>query len=132
MITSMSFYGCENFLDCVIGRRPFLYDKSFPSAVQNEYYYVDVRAEIENEPRDNDYDYYFDIYDELPEGLVYYEHHRTLTIEGTPQESGTFHITVHLFVEGPEFVNYTGDGVFYEDDYLCSNTTAKTYTLVIN
>ena len=83
------FFSCEDTLSCIIPKEPELPNKSFPIASTESYYYSDINAEINNEPRDDDYDYFFDVVG-LPLGMDYYVNYRRLSIEGTPLNSGTY------------------------------------------
>ncbi|WP_411894881.1 hypothetical protein [Winogradskyella sp. A2] len=120
---SISFFGCDDVFDCIIPREPELENKTFPIGSTETYYYIDLKAEINNEPRDQDYDYYFDVKG-LPLGMDYFVNFRTISIEGTPTEVGTFEITIFVDVDGP----FRDDGA---DDRLCNYSTSKTYTLII-
>lgn len=119
------FFGCSDLLTCIIPKEPELGNKEFPIGSINTYYYVDLDAGIRNEPRDNDYDYFFDV-EGLPLGLSYYVNFRTISIEGLPIEPGTYDITIYLEVDGP-FRNQDDD----VPEMLCGYTTSKTYNLII-
>ena len=119
------FFSCEDILECIIPKEPELANKEFPVGNTENYYYVDVRAEINNEPRDDDYDYYFDV-NGLPQGMDYFVNYRTISIEGTPEETGTFDVTIYLDVDGPFRNDFNDNG-----DVLCNYSTSKTYTLII-
>ena len=121
-LLSILFFSCREPL-CIFPREPELANREFPIGSTESYYYVDITAEINNEPRDDDYDYYFDVVG-LPEGVNYYVNYRTISLEGTPIESGTFDITIYLDVDGP-FRD------FDDDSDLCNYSTSKTYTLII-
>ena len=116
--------GCDDALSCLIPKEPELDNKSFPIGSIESYYYVDLKAEINNEPRDDDYDYYFEV-EGLPLGMDYFVNYRTISIEGTPDETGVFDITIYVDVEGP-FRDYDED-----PSPLCDYSTSKTYTLII-
>ncbi|WP_299368413.1 hypothetical protein [Winogradskyella sp.] len=118
-------FGCEDFFDCLIAREPSIPDKEFPIASTESFYYVDLTVEIENEPRDDDYDYYFHVRG-LPEGLDYFVSYRTISIEGTPLETGINRITIDLDVEGP-FRNGFDD----DSRELCNYSTSKTFLLIV-
>lgn len=119
------FVSCEDVLNCIIPKEPELGDREFPIGSTESYYYTELSAEINNEPRDDDYDYFFEV-EGLPEGLGYFVNFRTISIEGTPEEVGTFDITIYLSVDGPFRDNF-------DDDFeqLCSYSTSKTYTVII-
>ena len=123
ILFSVLFLNCEDFLDCVIPREPELQNKTFPIGTVDEYYYADLRAEINNEPRDQDYDYYFEVIG-LPLGMDYFVNFRTISIEGTPLETGTFDIRIFVDVDGP----FRNDG---NNERLCNYSASKTYTLII-
>lgn len=124
LLFCLLFLSCDDPLSCLIPREPELSNKSFPIASTESYYYTDLRAEINNEPRDDDYDYYFEV-SGLPLGMHYFVNYRTISIEGTPEITGTFDITIYLDVDGP-FRDY-GE----EPDLLCDYSTQKTYTLIV-
>ena len=118
-------FGCSAESLCIIPREPELRNKEFPLGYVDNYYYVDIDAGIRNEPRDNDYDYYFDVVG-LPEGMDYFVNYRTISLEGTPIQSGTYTITIYVDVDGP-FRNNFDDN----PELLCNYSTSKTYTLII-
>jgi len=117
-------FSCDEPL-CIFPKEPELPNKQFPIGNTESYYYVDLDAEINNEPRDNDYDYYFDVVG-LPEGMDYFVNYRTISLEGTPVISGIFDVIIYLEVEGPFRNDYDDDS-----DVLCNYGTSKTYTLII-
>jgi hypothetical protein len=116
---------CDDVFECIIGRNPSLPNKQFPIGTTEGYYYVDLSAEIKNEPRDNDYDYYFHV-EGLPLGMDYFVNYRTISLEGTPEETGVYEVTIYLDVDGP-FRNDFDDN----PDLLCNYSTSKSYTLII-
>lgn len=97
----------------------------FPIGSIENYYFLELTAEINNEPRDEDYDYFFKV-DGLPAGLDYYFESQTISIEGIPELTGTFDISVVVTVDGPfrPIVNE-------EPEILCNYSTSKTYTLIV-
>ncbi|NRD21197.1 hypothetical protein HNV08_14155 [Winogradskyella eckloniae] len=90
--------GCEDTLSCIIPREPELPNKSFPVTAVDSYFYTSLKAEINNEPRDDDYDYYFDVKG-LPLGMEYVVDYRTVKLQGIPEVAGTYRITVDLYVD---------------------------------
>ena len=117
--------GCSAESLCIIPREPELRNKEFPIGFVDNYYYVDVDAGIRNEPRDNDYDYYFDVVG-LPEGMDYFVNYRTISLEGIPTQPGTYTIAIYVEVDGPFRNNFDEDL-----EILCNYSTSKTYTLII-
>lgn len=125
LISLVLFVGCSDPINCIIPREPELDNKTFPIASLENYYYVELNAEIRNEPRDDDYDYYFEV-EGLPQGMDYYVNYRTISVEGTPEFSGTYEITIYVYVEGPfrPIINE-------QPDILCNYSTSKTYILIV-
>ena len=123
------FFGCEDVIECIINKRPEIHDKSFDVGYLNNYYYEEIQSEIKNEPRDNDYGYTYEIYGDLPVGLQTFANYRTLSIEGTPEVSGTYTFKVHLYVDPPEY--YDDDSGQYESS-MCAYSTSKEFTIIIN
>lgn len=118
------FSGCDNILDCVTNKRPQIHDADFKSGQTGIYYYQEVTTEIKNEPRDNDYDYYYELYGELPEGIQMFVNFRTVSFEGTPEVEGRFYFTLELYVE-PAF---SEDGF---EEAMCSDFTSKDFSISI-
>ncbi|MCD2259215.1 hypothetical protein [Psychroserpens luteolus] len=129
VLSLFTLSACEDFLDCIINRRPELPNKSFGVGELETYYYEEFKAEIKNEPRDDDYGYFFEIDGELPEGLEMFVNYRTVSIEGLPTNPGTYRFTVLLFVDPPVSYDYETDQY---DDPLCSESTSKEYMISIN
>lgn len=122
---------CENTLDCIINVRPVLAHKSMETGLVGQYYSDNITAEIKNEPRDNDYDYYFDVRGNIPEGLDVIFDYREIFIEGTPTKSGRYTFTVFLDVDPLDSYYFDEFGNERYDDALCTDNTSKTYTIHI-
>ncbi|WP_422104924.1 hypothetical protein [Winogradskyella sp.] len=124
LLLSLSFFtfSCQSIFDCVIPVEAELPNAQFPIGSTETYYYKQLTGEVNNEPRDDDYDYFFDVFG-LPEGMDYFVNYRTISIEGRPVEAGTYDITISLFVEGPFNDN--------NESILCDQETSKTYTIII-
>ncbi|HMB99595.1 MAG TPA: hypothetical protein VKN14_01015 [Flavobacteriaceae bacterium] len=119
---------CQDILDCIINRSPELPDKILETGLVNAFYSDFLNAEINNEPQDDDYDYYFELYGDLPEGIEMFVDYRKVYFEGIPTESGVFTFTIYLSVDPPLYYDYDTDE--YEDS-LCSYSTSKDYTIRI-
>ncbi|GAA4973780.1 hypothetical protein [Algibacter aquimarinus] len=123
---------CENILDCIINVRPELKDKTLEIGFVDGNYYDNITAQINNEARDNNYDYYFDVSGRLPRGIVVdYDTYREVILRGVPKESGRFRFTVSLEVVALNEFYYDDFGNEVYDDPLCTDTTSRTYVLVI-
>lgn len=118
-------FGCEDFFECNIARDPELPEISLPIGHIGDYYYKVIRAEISNEPSDNDYDYYFTISEDFPSGLEVSVSHRDVIIEGYPNINGEFNLSVHLEVEYSHTISYD------ECDPLSSHSITRDYPLTI-
>jgi hypothetical protein len=123
LIVTFFVLSCEDQF-CIIPVEPELANREFPVGTTDSYYYVDVRAEINNEPRDDDYRYFFDVRG-LPPGMDFFVNYRTISLEGVPEEPGIYSITIFLDVDGP-FGNFNND-----PNTLCNFSTSKTYTMII-
>ncbi len=121
----MSLFSCEDALECALGRRPEINEKIISTAVVGEPYLQRITAEVNNEPNDNAYDYFFEVYGDLPEGIDILFFARELRIVGTPEEAGDFTFTVYLWVERFE------DG-FYDTSPTCGDEVSKDFTLIVN
>ena len=118
-------FSCEDTLNCIIPKEPELPNIEFPIGSTEEFYYLEFDSEINNEPRDNDYDYFYYV-EGLPAGMDYFVDYRTISFEGTPQETGVFRIQVFLDVDGP-FRNDFNE----EPDLLCNYSTSRSYKLIV-
>ncbi|MFK7782760.1 hypothetical protein [Psychroserpens sp.] len=123
------FSGCENILDCVANRRPQIHDASFGDGRIGVYYYQEVTTEIKNEPRDNDYGYFYEINGRLPDGIQMFANYRTVSFEGTPEVAGTYTFTLLLYVDPP--LNYDNDSGEFEN-VMCSDSTSKEFSITVN
>lgn len=129
LVCCILLLSCEAIIECVINRRPVMPNKIFDEGAVGYFYTDEFTSEIKNEPQDNDYDYFYTFYGDLPEGLEFYTDYRTVIIEGTPIEQGVFEFTIYLDVDPPEY--YDEDSGEYEDS-LCSSSTSKDFTIVVN
>ena len=119
----------DEILDCTINRGPVLSKKIFEGAYLGEFYSEYVRAEVQNDPSDNDYAYYFEIFGTLPPGIEAVVEYRKVTFQGIPTELGDYDITVYVYVEGDEIWD---DETESWDDNLCYHSNSSTYTIKIH
>lgn len=119
------FSACEDFLECVVNRRPQIHDNTFRNGTVGVYYYEEVTTEIKNEPRDNDYGYFYEVIGNLPDGVQMFTNYRTVSFEGTPEVAGTFKFTLLLYVDPPNF------GADEFEQVLCSDSTSKDFSITI-
>ena len=130
--TFLLFMSCQDILECVINRHPELSSKTLASAQINQLYFETIEAEIKNDPMDNSYDYYFSIDGNLPRGIDSNVDYRTMIFEGVPLVTGTYKFTVRVSVQ--QSFNYRDEceSNFNDCDVLCSESTSKDYTIIVN
>ena len=127
----LAFYSCQDIVECVINRHPVLPDVALDPGREDHFYSDHFRAQIKNEPLDNSYEYFFHFSDNLPPGLDIYVDHRTVIIEGVPEESGSFFIEVFLRVRQYDYYYDDCESQFNDCDGLCDESTSKIYHLRI-
>lgn len=130
-LSLLTLTSCEDIIDCIINVRPELKGNELEPARLDEYYFETISAEIKNEPRDNDYDYYFSVSGNIPRGLDVVYNYREVVFEGIPREPGRYNIRVSLNVEAINEYYYDEFGNERRRDPLCSHNTSKTYTLIV-
>lgn len=132
MLTILSFISCQDILECIINRHPELPNKTLELAEVNQFYTESIQAEIKNEPLDDSYIYYFSIDGNLPRGIDFYVDYRTVVFEGVPLVAGSYSFKVRLNVKQES--NYLDDceSSLNDCDGLCSESTSKLYTIIVN
>lgn len=125
IILFFTLLSCDNFLDCITNKRPQIHDATFRRGEVGIYYYSEVTTEIKNEPRDNDYDYFYELYGDLPEGIQMFVNYRTVSFEGIPEVPGSYTFGLGLYVDPP----YSDDGF---EETMCSDYTSKNFTIHID
>lgn len=132
LLLSFSFVtSCQDILECVINRHPRLDDKRLITALVDNFYFEEIRADIKNEPRDNSYYYYFSIDGDLPRGLEFFIDYRSVIIEGTPLETGIYNFTIRLSVEQANDYYEECENQLNDCDGLCDDITLQRYRLVV-
>ena len=116
--------GCDEIYECVFNINPEIHDKPLEIGLVGERYRDFVTAEISNEVNDNDYDYYFDVFGELPPGIFFDVHRRSIEFYGTPEERGVYRFKVELSVE-----SYDYDG--YDGSPTCSDSTVREFVIQV-
>ncbi|PRP66038.1 hypothetical protein [Nonlabens agnitus] len=129
IVLSLSFISCDPLTDCIIPTRPELPSSIFNTAVAGQYYEHSLRAQVNNDPRDDSYVYYFTVTG-LPRGMDYEQEGRRLFIFGNPSERGDYRIRVFLTVE-PIFFTDDDGGILEDGDTLCEDSTSRDYTLSV-
>jgi len=120
------FVSCEDILsdlldeavDCVFKISPELKGDLGPGKVGSPYSGL-ITASVKNSPREDSFNYIFDVYGELPMGVGYSIINRSVRLSGKPTEPGVFIFYVNVEIE---------DTLDLEDDRLCfgqNNVTKK-------
>lgn len=94
--------------ECLDWDGPVFQTDELPNAVLNQEYEAKIQVEVNNEPQDDFFIYDFEVEDDLPEGLEFYQtgDSRVLTIEGTPTETGVFIFEILVRVSGNRDICY--------------------------
>lgn len=116
---------CEDALECALGIRPEINETAITTAFVDEVYEQRITAEVNNTANDNAYNYFFEVYGDLPAGIDVLFLAREIRIVGTPLEAGNFDFTVFLWVE--RFENG-----FYDTSPTCGDEVSTNFTLVVN
>ena len=132
ILALVSLYSCEELLEDIIqncnsSNYPVINAKQLKDGKVNVYYSDFVRAEIKNDPHDdNDYDYHWNISAGLPDGIDWWSSGREVFFEGTPTTSGSFKFLVEVWAE-------VHNEWWYDEDYppLCDDYDSKEFTIYI-
>lgn len=115
--------GVGTFLDCVDDDGPVLSPRELPTPVLNHSYEAVIKASIDNEPRDDNFEYVFNLGAGLPAGLIVDVFAREVRISGAPTELGNFAMRAEVTVSDP-----TGN---QSQSRLCRHKTARNYVFMI-
>lgn len=116
--------GCDEIYECVFNINPEIHDRPLELGLVGEQYYGIITAEISNEVNDNDYDYDFEVFGELPPGIFFDINRRSIEFFGVPEERGTYRFSVELFVESYDYYGYDGSPT-------CSDSTVRDFTIQV-
>ena len=109
-------------LQCIGNIYPSLPDQQLKAGTIGQYYYDDLVASMKNEPKNDEYYYYFEIEGQLPDGIEIYSDHRTLYFEGMPLIAGKFKFNINLNIEP-----------YYPEPSVCINyDVSKEFIIIID
>jgi len=115
--------GCDVITDCLDDDGPVFNRSTLPPATLNQVYTETIVASIENEPRDDNFDYSWSITDgALPVGITTMVSGRRYTLSGTPIELGVYDFQVNVTVD---------DGLDSESSGLCYRNRSKNFQLQV-
>lgn len=120
----VSFYSCDNALECAFGVEPEINENSVAPAQLGENYFQLITAEVDNAANDDAFDYFFRIEGDIPNGIDILFFPREIEFSGVPTETGRFNFRIFLSVERFDF--NTG---LYERSPTCSDEVSKNFTL---
>lgn len=123
------FVSCEDIVsdlldeavDCIFKISPELNGDLGPGRVGSPYSGL-ITASVKNSPREDSFDYIFDVYGELPPGVEYSIIDRSVRLSGKPTASGVFVFYINVEIE---------DTLDLEDDRLCFGQKSVTQKYII-
>ncbi|SHH45379.1 hypothetical protein [Winogradskyella jejuensis] len=124
LVSFFALSSCEEALECAFGLDPEINENSVAPAQLDQEYFQIITGEVDNDPNDNAYDYFFEIYGDLPPGIDVLFFARRIELVGRPQEVGTFNFRVYLYVE-------SFDNGFFDASPTCSDEVSKNFSLVV-
>lgn len=121
--------GCDvlfdSAIDCLDSDGPDFDTRTLAMPVLNQVYNEVLTARIENEPRDDNFDYRFELIGNLPVGITWRQQEflgRRIFFEGTPTELGSTEFTFLVAVEERNQFNMENSG-------LCFTSRSRRFTL---
>ena len=122
-LVALLITGCDTVIDCLDDDGPRFPAVAIEPGILNQVYSETVRVSINNEPRDDNFRYDFNISGALPAGLSTASSGRDFIFSGTPTETGTFVFTLFVEVE---------DNFGFDDDSgLCFFTDSRRYEMTV-
>ncbi len=93
--------GCDDALECgLVNRRADMQDKPAQVLTRDAYATITYEAEVVNDTADDEeYDYSFDVYGDVPPGLTITYEHRQVVLRGYPQRSGVYDFSIRVYVD---------------------------------
>ncbi|WP_295833343.1 hypothetical protein [uncultured Winogradskyella sp.] len=126
LLLFISFYSCDNALECAFGIEPEINENSVAPALLDQNYFQLITAEVDNAANDNAYDYFFRIEGDIPDGIDIFFFPREIEFSGVPSETGRFNFRIFLSVERFDF-----DTGLYDRSPTCSNEISKNFALEV-
>jgi len=123
LISSCDFF-VDAAIDCIDNDEPRLSPNLLPNPILNQTYSEVVQVSIQNEPRDDLFDYQFTLTGALPEGMQTEIAPREIRVFGTPIELGDFNFSVRVDV-------LDNPGRFGDTSGLCSTVDVNNYEWTI-
>ncbi len=123
---------CDEVIDCIDNDGPeFRTEAKLSEATIGIEYDELILVEIKNEPRDDDFEYFFETETPLPKGITldHGTYSRRVYLRGTPTEPGEykFILFVRVFDSGGNSFGDSGDST----ENLCYTTKRKEFTITV-
>ena len=129
LFVSFTLSGCDvlfdSAIDCLDSDGPDFDRRTLADPVLNQVYSEILIARIENEPRDDTFDYRFELLGQLPAGITWRQESplgRRIIFEGTPTEIVTAEFTMLVAVDEGQLITTTNSG-------LCFTSRSRRFTL---
>ena len=129
LVVSLGLSGCDvlfdSAIDCLDSDGPDFDRRTLTNPILNQVYSELLTARIENEPRDDTFDYRFELIGQLPAGITWRQQAplgRRIIFEGTPTEIVTAEFTMLVAVDEGPLVTTTNSG-------LCFTSRSRRFTL---
>lgn len=114
---------CDAVVDCFDNDGPVFDTRALVPAILNQEYLQRINVSVNNEPRDDRFDYQFRLTGgSLPAGISAEPAGRSLVLSGTPTELGTFAFTINVEVD---------DGLSPADSGLCYRIRDREFSLPV-
>ena len=124
IVLALLTIGCE---DTIFGERVEFSTGNPPPGKVGVAYFWEIRAEVENDPFDDSYDYNFKLTKgRLPQGLTFQQGDNVGIISGVPEEAGTFDVFIRVSVPELELESLTD-----EDSSVQSDSDVQEIEIVI-
>lgn len=127
--TTLVLSGCDvlfdSAIDCIDSDGPDFDKRTLAVPVLNQVYSDVLTAKIENEPRDDRFDYRFELIGTLPQGMTWRQQEflgRRVFFEGTPTEMVSTEFTLLVAVEERDEFSTQNSG-------LCFTSRSRRFTL---
>ncbi len=114
--------GCDSIVDCLDDDGPVVSKKTLNEGVLNEVFSDVIGVSVDNEPRDDRFDYTFTLTGALPPGIEGRQAGRDFIFSGTATQAGEYPLTLYVSVD---------DGLDAFDSGLCYRSRTTSYTLII-
>lgn len=95
------FCGCDDALECgFTNRNADMQDKPVQILTRDVFASIVYEAEVTNDIADDeDYEYTFDLFGDVPPGMTVTYENRQVVLRGYPQRAGVYDFSIRVFVD---------------------------------